>query len=143
MTETKSSYQSISKAKTFTPPSQDDAFVFAQLSKNLEAACIKVRRYKLAACRLILFLRTQDFRSEGVELSLDRPSAFPSDLFGPLKEGFKTIFHNGIFYRQTGVVLAGLKPEWDVQFTLFDNTARIEKMARDRLAGGEAARAAT
>ncbi len=128
--ETKSSYQSISKAKTFTPPSQDEAFVFAQLSKNLEAACIKARRYKLAASRLIIFLRTQDFRSECVELSLDRPSAFPSDLFGPLKEGFKTIFHSGTLYRQTGVVLAGLKPEGDVQFTLFDDTARIEKMAR-------------
>ena len=130
MTETKSSYESISKAKTFTPPSQDEAFVFAQLAKNLEAACIKARLYKLSACRLIIFLRTQDFRSAGVELHLDRPSAFPSDLFGPLKEGFKTIFHSGMPYRQTGVVLAGLKPEVEVQNTLFDDTPKIEKMAR-------------
>ena len=130
VTETKSSYKSISKAKTFTPPSQDEAFVFAQLAKNLEAACIKARRYKLSACRLIIFLRTQDFRSEGVELRLDRASAFPSDLFGPLKEGFKTIFHSGTSYRQTGVVLAGLKPEVEVQYTLFDDTPKIEKMAR-------------
>ena len=130
VTETKSSYKSISKAKTFTPPSQDEAFVFAQLAKNLEAACIKARRYKLSACLLILFLRTQDFRSAGVELLLDRPSAFPSELFGPLKEGFKTIFHNGTSYRQTGVVLAGLKPEGDVQYSLFDDTLKIEKMAQ-------------
>ena len=130
VTETKSSYKSISKAKTFTPPSQDEALVFAQLAKNLEAACIKARRYKLSAARLIIFLRTQDFRSEGVELRLDRPSAFPSELFGLLKEGFKTIFHSGTSYRQTGVVLAGLKPEGDVQYTLFDDTPKIEKMAR-------------
>ena len=51
-TEAKSSYQSISKARTFTPPSNDEAFVFAQLAKNLENACIKARRYRLAAARL-------------------------------------------------------------------------------------------
>lgn len=129
-TQSKSSYKSISKAKTFTPPSQDEAFVFAQIAKNLEAACIKARRYKLSACRLILFLRTQDFRSAGVELRLDRPSAFHSDLFGSLKEGFKEMFHSGTLYRQTGVVLAGLKPEGDVQYTLFDDTPKIEKMTR-------------
>ncbi|HLA04489.1 MAG TPA: DNA polymerase IV, partial [Syntrophales bacterium] len=55
-TESKSSYQSISKTKTFTPPSQDEEFVFAQLSKNLENACIKARRYQLAAARLMVFL---------------------------------------------------------------------------------------
>src|SRR5512143_2114365 len=54
-TETKNSYQSISKAKTFTPASTDETFVFAQLSKNLENACIKSRKYKLAATRLIIF----------------------------------------------------------------------------------------
>jgi DNA polymerase-4/DNA polymerase V len=74
--ESKSSYQSISKAKTFTPASNDAVFVFAQLSKNLEAACIKARRYKLAATRLIVFLRTQDFSDRGVELRLSRPTGW-------------------------------------------------------------------
>ena len=62
VTESKSSYQSISKTKTFTPASNDETFVFAQLSKNLENACIKARRYKLAATRLILCLRKRDYR---------------------------------------------------------------------------------
>ena len=128
--ESKSSYQSISKAKTFTPPSCEENFVFAQLSKNLEAACIKARRYKLASARLVFFLRMQDFRSEGVELILERPSAYPAELFGPLKEGFKRIFRPGVPYRQTGVVLAGLTPEVKVQFTLFDDPARVQRMER-------------
>jgi len=33
-------------------PSDDETFIFAQLSKNLENACIKARRYMLAAARL-------------------------------------------------------------------------------------------
>ncbi len=129
-TETKSSYQSISKAKTFTPASQDEAFVFAQVSKNLESACIKARRYNLAATRLIVFLRKQDFTSSGVELKLSRPTAYPVELFGLLRRGFQDVYLPRTLYRQTGVVLGGLVPESGIQYTLFDDTARIEKMAR-------------
>ncbi|HLE41492.1 MAG TPA: DNA polymerase IV, partial [Nitrospirota bacterium] len=129
-TESKSSYQSISKTKTFTPPSQDEEFVFAQLSKNLENACIKARRYRLAAARLMVFLRKQDFTDSGVELKLSRPTAYPVELFGALREGFRHVYQPRTLYRQTGVVLAGLAPEAEVQFTLFDDVTKIEKMAK-------------
>jgi DNA polymerase-4/DNA polymerase V len=129
-TETKSSYQSISKAKTFTPPSRDEAFVFAQLSKNLENACIKARRYHLAANRLIVFLRQQDYRSTGAELKLSRPTAFPSELYTLLREGFRELYHSKTPYRQTGVVLSGLVAESGVQYGLFEDTAKIAKMAK-------------
>src|SRR6266571_9560941 len=46
-------YYSIQKVKTFTPPSPDKAFVYAQLAKNIENACIKARKYKLAAQRVV------------------------------------------------------------------------------------------
>ncbi len=130
LVEAKDSYQSISKAKTFTPPSTDADFVFAQLSKNLENACIKARRYLLAPTRLVLFLRSQDFRSFGVELKLSAASAYPLQLMGPLKEGFASLYRQDIPYRQTGVVLSGLIPDNGAQYTLFDNITRIEKMAR-------------
>jgi DNA polymerase-4 len=130
VTESKNSYQSISKAKTFTPPSTDETFIFAQLSKNMENACIKARRYRLAATRLVLFLRTQEFKDRGVEIKLSRPTAYPADLFGPLREGFDHLYRPQTPYRQTGVVLAGLTPEVEVQHTLFEDTAKIEKMAR-------------
>jgi DNA polymerase-4 len=128
--ESKNSYQSISKTKTFTPPSRDETFVFAQLSKNLENACIKARRHKLAATRLLVFLRTQEFKDTGVEMRLSRPTAYPADLFGPLREGFDNLYQPRGLYRQTGVVLAGLVPETRIQYSLFDDTAKIEKMAR-------------
>ena len=138
--EPKSSYQSISKTKTFTPPSDEETFVFAQLSKNLENACIKARRHKLAATRLILFLRKQDFKDSGMEIKLNSTSAYPANLFEPLREGFNQVFRPHTLYRQTGVVLAELVAENKIQYTLFDDTARIEKMAKiynvvDRLSG--------
>jgi DNA polymerase-4/DNA polymerase V len=128
--ESKNSYQSICKTKTFTPPSKDETFILAQLSKNLENACIKARRYKLAATRLVVFLRTQEFKDICVEMKLSYPTAYPAKLFEPLKEGFKHIYIHQFFYRQTGVVLAGLIQDNRVQYTLFDDTTRIEKMAK-------------
>lgn len=129
-TEAKDSYQSISKTKTFTPPSHDGTFVFAQLSKNLENACIKARRYRLAATRLIVFLRKQDFTDSGVEIRLSSPTAYPAHLMAALREGFTHLYSSRELYRQTGVVLAGLVPGDGVQYTLFDDITRIEKLAR-------------
>ena len=130
VTESKSSYQSISKTKTFTPASRDEVFVFAQLSKNLENACIKARRYKLAATRLIIFLRKQDFTSSGAEIKLSRPTAYPVELFELARTGFQQLYQAEALYRQTGVVLSGLVAENSVQYSLFDDTTKIEKMAR-------------
>jgi DNA polymerase-4/DNA polymerase V len=128
--ESKSSYQSIGKTRTFTPPSNDATFIFAQLSKNLENACIKARRYRLAAKKLLLYLRTQDFRNTGIEMKLSSASAYPTELFYTLKKGFQHLFQPKKFYRQTGVVLAELVTDSQVQYNLFDNIIKIEKMAR-------------
>ena len=85
---------------------------------------------KLAATRLVICLRKQDYTSAGVEIKLSRPTSYPIDLFGPLRQGFDHIYQRNGFYRQTGVVLAGLVPEAGIQYTLFDDPAKIEKMAR-------------
>jgi len=41
--EEKSTYASISKTKTFSPPSNDADYLFAHLMRNLESACLKAR----------------------------------------------------------------------------------------------------
>ncbi len=51
----RTTYTSVQKVKTFTPPSNDRDFIFSQLSKNVENACIKLRRYNLAARRGLSF----------------------------------------------------------------------------------------
>ena len=130
VTEAKQTYQSISKTKTFTPPSNDATFVFAQLSKNLENACIKARRYKLSAARIIVFLRRQDFKDSGVEIKLSSPTAYPANLFSALREGFNSIYNSRELYRQTGVVLAGLVSEENIQHSLFDDIVKIEKLEK-------------
>lgn len=128
--ERKEVYKSISKAGTFTPPSDDKDFIYAQLSKNLENACTKARRYGLVSDRIILFLRTQEFKDEGIELRLQRPSAYPAEILPLLKEGFERLYREKTLYRQTGVILAGLQAERPLQPTLFEEPLRIEMMER-------------
>jgi len=41
--EEKETYATIQKVKTFTPPSDNRDFVFAQLAKNIENACTRRR----------------------------------------------------------------------------------------------------
>jgi len=130
VTGPRADYQSISKTKTFTPPSNDPGFIFAQLSRNLENACIKARRHKLAARRLTVLLKRQDFQTSGMELKMNRLTAYPMELFGALQEGFQKVHRGNTLYRATGVVLSGLLPIKNEQYCLFEDRARIEKMSR-------------
>ncbi|MFH1867158.1 MAG: DNA polymerase IV [Patescibacteria group bacterium] len=128
--EEKTDYISISKTKTFTPPSNSPAYVYAQLVKNLENACIKARRHNLVAQDLIIILRLQNYRTVGLEAKLNRASNFPQDMMTIIHRLFSQLFKHGNFYRATGVVLANLIPLEGLQRTLFEPIVRIEKLKR-------------
>ncbi len=123
----KSSYKTISKAKSFYPPSDDETFLFSELTKNLENACAKARRFNLAAARLSVFLKTRDFKAEGAQIRLTSPAALPPLLMEALKEGFKYIYAKGYLYRQTEIVLHLTE---NVQYSLFDDIIKIDKIRR-------------
>ncbi len=130
-TEPKTNYYSISKTKTFTPPSTDRKYVFSQLSKNIENACIKARRYKLAATGIALYLRQQDFQHTGIELKLSRPTAIPSDLITLADEHFDEFFKQNTLYRATGLTLLGLQEDKVSQLDLFG--AAVEMTEKKKL----------
>jgi len=126
----KSDYDSISKTKTFTPPSADYDYVRAQLLRNTESALIKLRRYHLRAKRLVVYLRGQDFRSASIEADLSRASASPLEVFPLIKEMFAKLFQPHTLYRATGVVLSRLEAKNTVQFDLFEDPLRAMSMER-------------
>lgn len=129
-TQEKESYASIQKMKTFTPPSNNKEFVFAQLSKNIENACIKSRKYKLAAKEVVFFLRTQDFNHLGVKIKLSHATACPNEIIKSLRKIFPKIYQPSLHYRATGIVLLNLKEDSAVQISLFENPLDIEKMEK-------------
>jgi DNA polymerase-4/DNA polymerase V len=137
VTQEKDDYASISKTKTFTPPSSEKDFVKAQLVRNLESAFIKMRRHKLRAKRMAVFLRDQCFRSSGVEAAFDRSTSSTLEAVGLADQLFGELFREGTAYRLTGIVLSRLEADRTVQYDLFDDVPKIESRKRiDRVLDG-------
>jgi len=126
--EEKSSYASISKTKTFTPPTSDADYLFAQLMRNMESACIKARRYALAPKKIEVFLKKQNFDSAGSEAVLSRPCACPLEFSDVVRDLFDACYHPCELYRATGVILLDLVADGNLQYTLFDNSVQAEKI---------------
>ncbi len=122
-------YYSIQKVKTFTPPSPDKAFVYAQLAKNIENACMKARKYKLAAQRVVIFLRTQQFRDLGLEVELSGPTQFPNDILRAVTPAFEELFSPRTLYRATGVILSKLTEAYYGQLDLFGEVIRLQRLS--------------
>ena len=124
---TKTKYRSISKTKTFTPPSSERSLVFSHLSKNIENACIKARRHGLATERVYFYLKTQDFRSFGTEVKMSQAVSTPEVIVSCVEEAFDRVYKKGILYRATGVVLGKLCEEKAIQPDLFGTSFSAEK----------------
>ena len=129
-TNKKSSYQSISKTKTFTPPSNNREYVFSQLSKNTENACIKLRRYKLATKKIFFFLKTQDFRYHGYEFKLIRPSDNPVEIIKMIDKYFNSVYNSDKLFRSSGIVLMDLAENVCRQVDLFNEVISAEKISK-------------
>ena len=129
-TEHKSTYQSIEKTRTFTPPSRDREFIFSQLSKNVENACIKARRWNLATTEIFFFLKTQDFRYHGCEIKLSHASNVPQDIMRAVAEYFPKVYRTGVLYRTTGITLMKLHDAGKTQLDLFGAAMKTEGLQR-------------
>lgn len=121
----KHDYASISKTKTFTPPSKNFDFIFSQLSKNVENACIKLRRHELFTKRFVFFLKTQEFRYHGLEIKLSQAVATPQQIIAAIREKIHLVHKSGMEYRATGIVLMDLGHENVTTIDLFGQTHTI------------------
>lgn len=129
-TEAKESYASISKTKTFSPSSTDRDYVFSQLSKNIENACIKLRRYNLRTKKATIFLKTDDFRYRTLECEFVGAINTPESITSCAERRFSEIWRSGVSFRASGVVLENLSGG-AVQQDLFgarDSAVRSEKI---------------
>ena len=124
----KHNYASISKTRTFTPTSTDREFIFSQLSKNVENACIKIRRHDLFTKKISFFLKTQEFRYCGLELQLSHEVCIPEEILRPIRDRFDTVFRSDTSYRATGIVLMELGHRGMVTNDLFGGSISVEKI---------------
>ena len=126
----KTDYATISKSRTFFPPSADRDFVYAELVRNLEAAFAKLRRHRLRAMNLIVLLREQDFSEAGLQADLNRPAAAAQEAIPVARMLFENIYREGRAYRTTSVTLGRISAEGNLQPDLFEDNVRAEKVTR-------------
>ncbi len=116
---------SVQKFKTFTPPSADFDYVFSQLCKNIENACIKLRRHNLTAKEVGVVLRSQEFTHSGFRARLDRATAFPNEIIKAVEAQVRELFDPNTAYRATGANLSKLNSYSPTQVSLFDNPVQV------------------
>ena len=126
----KHDYASISKTKTFTPPSSNKEYIFSQLSKNVENACIKLRRHDLYTDRCAFFLKTQDFHYHSLDIILSHATYIPQDILSIIKEKFYLVYKPNILYRATGIVLMNLSHNYTQTIDLFGNYLKADKIKK-------------
>jgi DNA polymerase-4 len=119
--------KSISRTRTFTPPSSSRGFVFSQLSNNIENACLKLRRGGLVTHYISFYLKTQDMKYRGFELKLELPTIMPQVIIKRLEECFDTFFDPTESYRATGITLLNLRRAENVQIDLFGDVLALEE----------------
>jgi DNA polymerase-4/DNA polymerase V len=129
-TQEKHDYDSISKTKTFTPPSTDRTYVFSQLSKNIENAFIKLRRHDLYTKKFAIFLKTQDFHYHGLEFKIDKEICAPEPFISIVRNNFDRLFVKETQYRATGVVLMELSHNPGLTMDLFGQSIKYESMKK-------------
>ncbi|MCS6771874.1 MAG: DNA polymerase IV [Kiritimatiellae bacterium] len=128
--EEKSEYLTISKCKTFAAPSGDREYVYAKLVRNVESACIKLRRHRLRARAVCVALRRRDFSESAMEARLTRATSAPQEMLPIVREMFERLYEPGAEYRTTMVVLGEIETDWYVQYELFEDAVRAERMQR-------------
>ncbi|MDD5050478.1 MAG: DNA polymerase IV [Candidatus Pacebacteria bacterium] len=117
---------SIIRSRTFTPATSDKSFVFSQLSKNIENACIKARRHSVAARQISFFLKTHDFRYAGLELKLPLATSSPLEIIDAVGQYFDQVFNPRERYRASGITLFSLIDPQAATLDLFGKSAGIE-----------------
>jgi nucleotidyltransferase/DNA polymerase involved in DNA repair len=112
--------QSISRTLSFYPFKTDKEELFAELSRNVENACIKARNHDLRAKTVTWFLKTKETQFETYQIKLQEPSSLPNIILEKIRIQFDTLDLRGKIYKTTGVTLSDLIDEGYVQNDLFD-----------------------
>jgi DNA polymerase-4/DNA polymerase V len=126
VTEVSKEIGSIIKSRTFTPATSDRNFVFSQLSKNIENACIKARRHGVLVRAISFFIKTQDFRYRGADVDLPTATCAPVEIVNAVAKYFDRVYLSAEKYRGSGITLRSLIDQGSVSLDLFGESHRAQ-----------------
>lgn len=128
--EAKTTYQSISKTQTFTPPTTDKQILWSRLLDHVEEAFAKARQFHYRVGTVHVFLKTQQFLFHGTEVKLPSKVAYPILIRKELGQAFETIYHSRVLYRTTGCTVTDLEQNAAVQQNLFQDMRLEDKVSK-------------
>ncbi len=118
---------SIIKTRTFAPPCAERAFVWSQLSKNIERACERARVHAIRSAEVGVMLKTQDFLYRNSDVPLVVATNDPADVLRQVEPVFEKMFVPRILYRATGISLRRLMGERAATLDLFGQTEMMNE----------------
>jgi DNA polymerase-4/DNA polymerase V len=113
-------YKSIMKTRTFKP-TRDQKYLVSELAKNIETACLRLRRYGLEAGGMSFYLKTQSFTYAHQSCDFTARLATPSYPLKLVQDIFPKIYRKGTEYRATGVTFFDIAPATLHQHELFQD----------------------
>lgn len=120
-------HKSIAKTQSFPFFLTEYADIFAELSRNIELACARLRQERLTVSKVHFFLRLKDFSYISESFTLGSPSQQASFIIEHVERRLSKIWHNGV-YRSSGVTFYGLEGEECEQLSLFENSQHDQKI---------------
>jgi DNA polymerase IV len=123
-------YDSMMKGHTFSPPSANGDFIFAEAAANLERALAKLRRHRHRAREIGLSLRLKEYQHQSALLRTELPSDDDRELMPLLRYLFTALHTPGEIYRSTTVWLAELEAPHLRQPDLFEQRETREERSR-------------
>jgi DNA polymerase V len=123
-------------SRSFGKSVQTRAEMEEAVSTYAARAAEKMRRQKLAAPSLMVFLETNSFRPQDAQyhpsqtVTLPVPSADTAKIIRAALSGLAVIWRDGYRYKKAGVMLLDLIPAATVQGALFDRPDDARSQAR-------------
>ena len=121
-------YKSVMKTATFRPITKDPKSLLAELARNTERACAKLRRHNLAAQEVSFYLKSQEFRYYSTEFKLPVATNLPTEILNLIEKNLHRVYSKRDF-RATGVILRNICPADSFQQDLFGKTTDVHGLS--------------
>ena len=128
--EEKNVYKSLTRSATFHPPTGNPDILWAKLTFHIEEAFKKARDLNYQVGKLIIFLKTQQFKYHAIEIDFPQKASYPFLVKDEIKKSFLQIYRPKTLYRTTGCTITNLEDNKTVQTSLFHDNLREQKIKK-------------
>lgn len=112
--------KSLARTRSF-PLTADPTAIHRELIKNLSLAFWHLRRKKLKTSQLTVMLRTQNYKTYGVEIKLPEELNSETAIIKQVNKAFQQLWRSDTQYRSSGIITSSLSYEPAIPPRLFPN----------------------